>query len=287
MTEGFAAHLLAYEPEIRLAAVIGVFGLMAGLELLVPRGALRQKRRGRWAANLGIVVLDAALLRLVLPTATVSLAVLAREDGWGLLNVLALPGWAAFALTLLLLDLAIYVQHVLTHAVPALWRLHRAHHTDLDLDVTTGVRFHPFEILLSVLYKIVVVVALGAHPLAVLIFEVLLNGSSLFNHANVRLPARLERGLRLIWVTPEMHRVHHSARRQETDSNYGSCLSLWDRLFGTYVAQPQAGHDRMTIGLEAFRTPDEQSLWSLLMQPFRREGRAGPPSAPRSATELP
>jgi sterol desaturase/sphingolipid hydroxylase (fatty acid hydroxylase superfamily) len=193
----------------------------------------------------------------------------------------------AIALTLLLLDLAIYVQHVLTHAVPALWRLHRVHHTDLDLDVTTGVRFHPFEILLSVLYKIALVVALGAHPLAVLIFEVLLNGSSLFNHANVRLPAMLERWLRLIWVTPEMHRVHHSVLRRETDSNYGSCLSLWDRLFGTYVAQPQAGHDRMTIGLEAFRTPAEQSLWSLLMQPVRREQRAGVASAPGSAAELP
>jgi sterol desaturase/sphingolipid hydroxylase (fatty acid hydroxylase superfamily) len=284
MTDGFLSNLPAYEPAIRLAALIGVIGIMAGWELLAPRGALRQGRRGRWGANLGIVILDAALLRLVLPVAAVSLAVVAREDGWGLLNLLTLPSWLAIVVSLLLLDLALYVQHVLTHAIPALWRLHRVHHTDLDLDFTTGVRFHPFEILLSLLYKIAVVVALGAHPLSVLIFEVLLNGSALFNHSNVRLPAALERRLRLIWVTPDMHRVHHSILPRETDSNYGSCLSLWDRLFGTYVAQPQAGHDRMTIGLEGFRTPDEQSLWSLLIQPFRREPRASLATTPKSAT---
>ena len=271
MVDGFLSNLQAYEPAIRLAALFGMLGIMVGWEVLAPRRPLSRGRRGRWGANLGIVLLDAALLRLAMPAATVGLAVVAQEGGWGLLNLLALPGWASIAVSLLVLDLALYVQHVLSHAIPAFWRLHRVHHTDLDMDVTTGVRFHPFEILISLLYKGAVVIALGAHPLAVLLFEVLLNGSSLFIHANARLPVGVERGLRLIWVTPDMHRVHHSVLRRETDSNYGSCLTLWDRLFGTYVAQPQAGHDRMTIGLEAFRAPADQNLWSLLMQPFRRE----------------
>lgn len=287
MADDFLSNLLAYGPAIRLAAVLGMLGIMAGSEVLARRRPLSQGRRGRWGANLGIMVVDAALLRLAAPVATVGLAIVSQESGWGLLNLVALPGWTAIAVSLLVLDLALYVQHVLAHAIPVFWRMHRVHHTDLDMDVTTGVRFHPLEILISLLYKGAVVVALGAHPLAVLIFEVLLNGSSLFIHGNLRLPAGLDRRLRLIWVTPDMHRVHHSALRLETDSNYGSCLSLWDRLFRTYVAQPRAGHDRMTIGLETFRTAPDQSLWSLLMQPFRREPPASMAPSPSSATDSP
>ncbi len=287
MIDDFLSNLPAYEPAIRVAALLGVLGIMVGCEFLAPRRPLSRARRDRWSANLGVLLLDAALLRLALPAAALGLAIVARENGWGLLNLIALPGWAAIAVSLLVLDLALYVQHVLAHAIPAFWWVHRVHHTDLDMDVTTGVRFHPLEILISLLYKGAVVVALGAPPLAVLIYEVLLNGSSLFIHANLRLPAWIERPLRLIWVTPDMHRVHHSVARLETDSNYGSCLSLWDRLFGTYVAQPRAGHDRMSIGLESFRTPADQSLWALLMQPFRRELPANPAPTPRSATESP
>jgi sterol desaturase/sphingolipid hydroxylase (fatty acid hydroxylase superfamily) len=287
MADDFLSNLTAYTPAIRVAALLGMLVIMAGLESLASRRPLNHGRRRRWGVNLAIVVLDAVMLRLALPTATVGLAIVAQENGWGLLNLVDLPGWAAIAISLLALDLALYVQHVLAHAIPAFWRVHRVHHTDLDMDVTTGVRFHPLEILISLLYKGAVVVALGASPLAVLIFEVLLNSSSLFIHANLRLPAGLERPLRLIWVTPDMHRVHHSALRPETDSNFGSCLALWDRLFRSYVAQPRAGHDRMTIGLERFRTPAEQTLWALLTQPFRREPPAIVATHASSATEAP
>lgn len=280
MFESSPPSILTYEPIIRLAVLIGTLGLVVGWEVLAPRRPLRQARRRRWPVNIGIVLIDTALLRLALPATVVGLALVAQERGWGLLHLLALPDWLAMVLTLVLLDLAIYGQHVATHAVPLLWRLHRVHHTDLDMDVTTGVRFHPFEILLSMLYKGIVVMSLGAEPVGVLIFEVLLNGSSLFSHGNLRLPGQLDRAVRIVWVTPDMHRVHHSVLRRETDSNYGTCLTLWDRLFRTYVAQPQAGHDGMTIGQEIFRAPMDQGLWAQLAQPFRREQAA---AADRSA----
>lgn len=193
----------------------------------------------------------------------------AQAHGWGVFNVVALPTWVELVLVVLLLDLAIYLQHRVFHYVPVLWRLHRMHHADLDVDVTTGARFHPIEILLSLGIKFVVVVSLGASPVAVLIFEILLNATSMFNHSNVRLPGSLEPVLRALVVTPDMHRVHHSILRRETDSNFGFNFPWWDRLFGTYRPQPEAGHDAMTLGIEQFRDSKEQRLDRMLTQPFR------------------
>jgi sterol desaturase/sphingolipid hydroxylase (fatty acid hydroxylase superfamily) len=212
-------------------------------------------------------------VRLALPLSAIGMALHAERHGWGLLRLLAVPDACAIAAAVIVLDLAIYLQHVLFHAVPALWRLHRMHHADLDLDVTTGTRFHPIEILLSMAIKIAVVAALGAPVAAVLIFELLLNATSLFNHGNLRLPAPVDRVLRWLVVTPDMHRVHHSIVPRETNSNYGFNLSCWDRLLGTYRAQPQAGHAAMTIGIEQFRDPDELRLDRMLWQPFRADAR--------------
>jgi sterol desaturase/sphingolipid hydroxylase (fatty acid hydroxylase superfamily) len=197
----------------------------------------------------------------------------AETRGWGLFNLMAVPAWVGVVSSVVVLDLAIYLQHVLFHAVPVLWRLHRMHHADLEFDVSTGLRFHPLEILLSMLIKFTVIVALGAPAVAVLIFEVLLNATSMFNHGNVRIPTSLDRTLRWIVVTPDMHRVHHSILSRETNSNFGFNLPWWDRLFGTYWAQPTAGHDGMTIGIEQFREPRELGLDRMLLQPFR--GDAG------------
>lgn len=276
MIDRATADFLTFEPAIRLVALFGMLAILVGWEALAPRRHVTQPRWRRWRANLGLALIDTALLRLAVPAAAVGLAVAAQAHDWGLFNLLDPPRWAGIALSLVLLDLALYAQHVATHGVPILWRLHRVHHTDLEIDVTTGLRFHPVEILLSLLYKGAIVVALGAHPIAVLIFEVLLSSSSLFTHSNLRLPDGLDRAIRRIWVTPDMHRVHHSVLRAETDSNYGTCLSLWDRLFRTYRAQPQAGHDAMTLGIAVFRAPADQRLWPLLMQPLRREQPASP-----------
>jgi sterol desaturase/sphingolipid hydroxylase (fatty acid hydroxylase superfamily) len=265
--------LLTNEPLIRLAAFAGIFAAMVAWEIVAPRREQRLGRGTRWPGNIGIVVLDTVLVRLVFPTTAVGLALIAEVQGWGLFHALALPAWASVLLAVMALDLAIYLQHVLFHAVPALWRLHRMHHADLEFDVTTGLRFHPIEILLSVLIKLAVVAALGAPAAAVLIFEVLLNATSMFNHGNVRLPPALDRVLRLIVVTPDMHRVHHSILPQETNSNFGFNLPWWDRLFGTYRVAPAAGHDGMTIGIDAFRDARELGLDRMLLQPFR--GDAG------------
>jgi sterol desaturase/sphingolipid hydroxylase (fatty acid hydroxylase superfamily) len=265
--------LLANEPLIRLFAFAGVFAAMAAWEILAPRREQELTRGTRWPGNIGIVVLDAALVRLVFPTTAVGLALIAEARGWGLIQALELPIWAGVPLAVMALDLAIYLQHVLFHAVPALWRLHRMHHADLEFDVTTGARFHPVEILLSMGIKLGVVVALGAPAVAVLLFEVLLNATSMFNHSNVRMSARLDRMLRWIVVTPDMHRVHHSIVARETNSNFGFNLPWWDRLFGTYRDQPAAGHLGMTIGIEQFREPVEQRLDRMLTQPFRDEDR--------------
>src|SRR5438034_11003714 len=244
---------LQYEPYIRLGAFGGVFLAMAIWEVAGPRRPQTIGRHVRWPSNLGIVVLDALLVRLVFPTTAVGLALVADARGWGLFHLVALPTWIVVVASVVLLDLAIYLQHVLFHAVPVLWRLHRMHHADLAFDVTTGVRFHPIEILLSMLTKLAVVAALGAPALAVLLFEVLLNATSMFSHGTVRVPERLDRMLRWIVVTPDMHRVHHSVAVPETNSNFGFNLPWWDRMFGTYRAQPIAGHDAMTIGIEQFR----------------------------------
>lgn len=263
--------LLAAEPVIRLGFFFGIFVVMALWEAAAPRRKPAFGRARRWPSNLGIVALDTLVLRLLFPTAAVGVALLGEERGWGLLNNVALPGWAAVLVAVLVLDFAIYIQHVLFHAVPALWRLHRMHHADLDFDVTTGARFHPIEIVLSMGIKFMVVVALGAPAVAVLIFEVLLNATAMFNHGNVRLPEGVDRVLRRVLVTPDMHRVHHSVVPLETNSNFGFNLSWWDRLFGTYRAQPAAGHEGMTIGIEQFRTPEDLRLDRMLIQPFRTD----------------
>jgi len=271
-----ANTLLSHEPIVRLGAFMGIFALMALWELWAPRRHQAIGRLRRWPSNLGIVVLDTLLVRLAFPTAVVGVALLGESRGWGLLPALDVQPWLALAGAVIALDLAIYLQHVLFHAVPALWRLHRMHHADLEIDVTSGLRFHPIEILLSMAIKLGVVAALGAPAAAVLIFEVLLNGTSMFNHGNVRLPAGLDRVLRWLVVTPEMHRVHHSILSRETNSNFGFNFPWWDRLFGTYRAQPQAGHEGMTIGIEQFRDPHELRLDRMLSQPFRDDDRTYP-----------
>jgi sterol desaturase/sphingolipid hydroxylase (fatty acid hydroxylase superfamily) len=259
--------LLANEPWVRFGVFAAVLAAMAAWELAAPRRRQAIGRLTRWPGNLGVVVLSTLLLRLLFPTAAVGLAVIGEEQGWGLLNALALPWWAIVVAGVLVLDLAIYLQHVLFHAVPTLWRLHRMHHADLEFDVTTGLRFHPLEILLSMAIKLGAVAALGPPAVAVLLFEVLLNATSMFNHGNVRMPLGLDRALRWLLVTPDMHRVHHSILPHETNSNFGFSLSWWDRLFGTYRAQPAAGHDAMTLGIEQFRGRRELRLDRMLIQP--------------------
>ena len=261
--------LLTYEQYIRLAAFCGVFALMATWEFIEPRRTQTIGRGWRWPNNLGVVVVDILLVRILFPTTAVGLALVADVHRIGLFNVVPLPTWIGVAASILLLDLAIYFQHVLFHAVPVLWRLHRMHHADLDIDVSTGLRFHPIEIVLSMVIKLTVVVALGAPPIAVFIFEILLNATSMFNHSNVRIAEGFDRVLRWLVVTPDMHRVHHSILSRETNSNFGFNLPWWDRLFGTYRAQPAAGHEAMTIGIEQFRDPRELGLDRMLLQPFR------------------
>ena len=263
--------VLAVEPMIRLGVFAAVLALLMTWELMAPRRPLTVDRWRRWPGNVGVVVIDALLLRILFPTAAVGLAMVAEANGWGLLNLVAVPNWLAMLVAIILLDLIIYAQHVLFHAVPVLWRMHRMHHADLDIDVTTGIRFHPVEILLSMVIKLGAVVALGAPALGVMIFEVLLNATSMFNHSNIRLPASIDRQLRRILVTPDMHRVHHSIVARETHSNFGFNLPWWDRLFGTYRAQPAAGHEAMTIGLPIFRDPSELRLDRMLMQPLRQD----------------
>jgi sterol desaturase/sphingolipid hydroxylase (fatty acid hydroxylase superfamily) len=268
-----SSTLLAYEPFIRLGAFAFVFSMMAAWEVLAPKRAQTLGRTSRWPSNLGIVALDAALVRVLFPTSAVALALLVEAKGWGLLNILSAPGWLSVLISVIFLDLVIYAQHVLFHRVPSLWRLHQMHHADTEIDVTTGARFHPIEILLSMVIKFAVIVTLGVPALAVLLFEVLLNATAMFNHSNIRLPKSIDRVLRFFVVTPDMHRVHHSIVKRETNSNFGFNLPWWDRLFGTYQDQPVAGHDGMTIGIEAFRDPAEQRIDRMLTQPFR-DGKA-------------
>ena len=244
---------------------------MAIWEVIAPRRRLTVSKPLRWASNLGLVAFNTVILRLLLPTAAVGMALLAEERAWGLLNNYAVPYWLSLVLAVMILDFVIYLQHVMFHAVPALWRLHMVHHADLDFDVTTGSRFHTIEIILSMFIKLAVVVALGPPALAVVIFEVLLNGTAMFNHANVRMPIGLDRVLRWFVVTPDMHRVHHSVIARETNSNFGFNLPWWDRLFGTYRSQPSAGHEGMTIGLTQFRDLRVERLHSMLALPFTGE----------------
>lgn len=240
----FPDFVTQYEVNIRLGFFIGIFAVMALWEMVAPRRALTVSRTVRWANNLGLVFLNSFVLRLLFPAAAVGMAAFTTEQGWGMLNYYQLPLTLSVVLVVITLDFIIYLQHVLVHAVPALWRLHRVHHADLDYDVTTGARFHPIEIILSMLVKFAAIVVLGPPVVAVVIFEVVLNVMAMFNHGNVRLPLGLDRVLRFLVVTPDMHRVHHSVEDNEANSNFGFNLSIWDRIFGTYIAQPRGGARR-------------------------------------------
>jgi sterol desaturase/sphingolipid hydroxylase (fatty acid hydroxylase superfamily) len=262
------------ETVLRLVAFLAMLAAMGALEAILPRRARTLPRLARWPHNLGLVAINGVALRLIVPGGATAGALWAEANGLGLLRQIDTAPWLAFAVAVVLLDLAVYAQHVAFHAVPALWRLHRVHHADRDVDVTTGVRFHPIEMVVSLALRLAVVALLGAPPAAVLAFEILLNLSSMFNHANLRVAPAFEPALRWLIVTPDMHRVHHSIVRLETDSNFGFNLPWWDRVFGTYRGQPAAGHDAMTLGLPQFREPGEQRLDRLLTQPFRRAGIA-------------
>ena len=256
----------------RLGVFAGLFALFATLEALAPRRARSQPRSARWFTNLSIVILDTLALRalaIALPLLAVGAALDAGRMGWGLFNTLDWPLWLEVVLAILILDLAIWVQHLVTHKVPILWRFHRVHHADRDFDVTTALRFHPVEILASMMLKIGLVYLLGPAALAVLLFEIILNGTAMFNHSNLRLPLWLDRVVRLVLVTPDMHRVHHSIHRHEHDSNYGFALSVWDRMFRTYRPMPEAGHDKMTVGLEWQDERPSRLAWALML-PFRK-----------------
>jgi sterol desaturase/sphingolipid hydroxylase (fatty acid hydroxylase superfamily) len=260
--------MIAEDTLLRPAVFCVLLVLFASLESLFPRKSRTQKRLRRWFGNLGVLVVGTALTRIILPLAPVAAAIWGQGLGIGILNSVNIPILISAALTFVLLDLLIYGQHRLFHSVPLLWRLHGMHHTDMDLDVTSGLRFHPLEILLSLAIKILAVCALGAPPVAVLIFEMVLNGTSMFNHSNLRIPIRLDAVLRLFVVTPDMHRVHHSIIHNETNSNFGFNIPIWDRIFRTYLSAPSKGHDGMTIGLPVFRDERSIKLTGLLVQPF-------------------
>lgn len=261
------------EATIRLVVFISLFALFAVIEHLVPRRPRVQSQPKRWFTNWALVVIDSATLQLMaraLPLLAVGAAYDAANNGWGLFNVIDLPIWIEIILAILILDFAIWAQHLITHKIPLLWRLHRVHHADRDMDVTTALRFHPIEIALSMLLKIGLVYLLGPAGVAVVLFEIILNGTAMFNHANIRLPLAIDRMVRLVLVTPDMHRVHHSSIRAEHDSNYGFALSIWDRLLGTYVAQPSAGHDDMEIGLQWQDDKPSRISWALALPFFRK-----------------
>jgi len=256
------------ELTIRLSVFFGVFVLVALAEGFSPRRSLKESKAGRWFTNLSLVIIDTLVVRLLFPVLPIGIAEMAEARNWGGLHQVVLPPWFSFIATLIMLDLVIYLQHVSFHHVPLLWRLHRMHHTDLDLDVTSGSRFHPLEIIFSLLIKMGAVILLGAPAAAVLTFEVILNACAMFNHGNIRLPERMDGTLRLFLVTPDMHRVHHSTLLRETNSNYGFNVPWWDRLFSTYRAEPEKGQLGMMIGLNEFRDPHKLTLPYLLVQPF-------------------
>jgi sterol desaturase/sphingolipid hydroxylase (fatty acid hydroxylase superfamily) len=260
--------MTAYEPAIRLGAFFAVLVAMGIWEAMAPRRAMTASKPARWFSNLALAAINVLAIRLAFALGAVGVALEAQSRGWGLLNNVSLPLWLAVVLGVVALDFAIYLQHVLFHAVPLLWRLHRVHHADPDFDVTTGLRFHTIEIALSMAIKVAAIMVLGPPALAVLLFEVLLNATSMFSHSNVRLPLWLDRILRLIVVTPDMHRVHHSTIHHETNSNYGFNLPWWDYLLGTYRAQPADGHEKMRIGLN--QIPPGRAVWLtwLLALPF-------------------
>ncbi len=263
--------IIGHELVLRLGFFFGVFLLVATWEIYRPRRQLRLAKVTRWSANLGLLVLNSLVLRLLFPAAAVGAAVYVEQQSWGIFHTVQLPMPLTVLLCVVLLDLFIYLQHLMMHAIPMLWRLHRVHHADMDYDLTTGTRFHSLEIILSMLFKFCVIAVLGAPVVAVIIFEILLNACAMFNHGNITLPKVIDRSLRYLLVTPDMHRVHHSVSPHETHSNFGFCLPWWDRLFRTYVAQPSAGHQHIDIGLPQYRDPKETNRLShMLMMPFKR-----------------
>lgn len=265
------------ETIIRFGIFAAILLTFAFAEVLTPRRRLQWPKGRRWATNFAIAAMATLVVRLMgalaIPLVAVASAVYAEEHGWGLFNNVGWPAWLEFAVALVILDLAIWLQHYASHKVPLFWRIHRVHHADVDIDVSTAIRFHPIEIALSMLWKILLVLCFGFSAIAVIAFEVILNGCAVFNHANIALPSQIDRTLRAVIVTPDMHRVHHSVLRREHDSNFGFNLSVWDRLFGTYTAQPERGHEAMTIGLEDYQSPrPTRFLWSLAL-PFLARSR--------------
>jgi len=262
--------ILTNESVIRMSFFFGMIGVMAGWEILAPKRILRVSKTIRWVNNLGLVFFNSFLLRIIFPTAAVGMAAFANQHGWGILNYYDVPLLLSVLVSVIAMDFIIYLQHVMVHAVPVLWRLHRVHHADLDFDVTTGARFHPLEIILSMLIKFATIVVLGAPVIAVVIFEITLNATAMFNHSNVRMPKKVDQILRWFLVTPDMHRVHHSIEDDEANSNFGFSLPWWDRLFGTYRDQPRAGHEAMIIGIHKF-TELKQVAWlpGMMLLPFK------------------
>jgi sterol desaturase/sphingolipid hydroxylase (fatty acid hydroxylase superfamily) len=263
-----SAYFIAHEALIRVGFFVTIFAAVAILETTTPRRKLLTSKPRRWASNLLMQLIDVGILRFLLPVFPVGIALICSARGWGLLNNLALPSGFAFISAVVVLDLTIYLQHLMFHLTPLFWRVHMVHHTDRDIDVTSGLRFHPAEIVISLAIKLSVVAVIGAPPLAVLIFEILLNGTTMFNHGNIYLPLSADRIIRMIVVTPDMHRVHHSVLRRETNSNYGFNFSFWDRLFGTYRREPAAGHDDMQIGLNGYQDERSSRILPLLLMPF-------------------
>lgn len=264
--------IVSHEATIRMAFFAGIFVIVALIELAVPRRPLTTSKAGRWFANIGVVIINTAVLRVLVPAGAIGISVWIGRQGWGVFNYMNWPIWIEVVLSVILLDFVIYLQHLMFHAVPLLWRLHMMHHADLDYDVTTGTRFHPIEIIISLGIKAMAISVLGASPVAVIIFEILLNGTAMFNHGNFYIPLGIDRILRLMVVTPDMHRVHHSVFPSETNSNFGFNLPWWDRLMGTYRAQPTKGHDDMTIGLNQFRDPARLTLPRIIALPFIGKG---------------
>lgn len=259
---------MEHEATTRMAFFFGILVLAALGEILAPRRMLTMSKLTRWLSNLGVVAVGTLAVRLLFPFIGVHVAFAAQEQGWGLLNMVDLPEWLEVLISVLVLDLVVYLQHVMFHTVPLIWRLHMMHHADMDIDVTTGLRFHPIEILISMVIKMTTIAALGPTVFAVILFEIILNGTAMFNHGNLKLPLKLDKYLRLLVVTPDQHRVHHSVTIRETNSNFGFNFPWWDRIFGTYRAQPVMGHEKMTIGLAQFREPSKNNLLHMLLMPF-------------------
>jgi sterol desaturase/sphingolipid hydroxylase (fatty acid hydroxylase superfamily) len=268
-----ATNFISPETLVRLCFFASIFFVMALIEKIAPRRILLKSKKRRWRSNLGMQIIDIAVLRLIFPVFPVGVAVICAQRGWGFLNYYQIIPPVALIIGVLALDFIIYLQHRMFHFVPIFWRVHMVHHTDEDIDVTTAVRFHPLEIILSLLIKFAAVATIGAPPLSVLIFEVLLNGASMFNHGNIKIPLYIDRIIRMVLVTPDMHRVHHSVITQETNSNYGFSFSWWDRLLGTYKAQPREGHDKMKIGLNGYHDDRSLKLTALLAMPFSYQKR--------------